>query len=274
MIKVAITGGHDKTTPGKRSPDGKYLEYYWNDIRAKLLMDAVNAVSGMEAKIFDDPTGAKDPPLSTIMTRVNNYKPQVFFDLHSNAASTSTWVDNARGVSIYCRTGDTDSHRFGETVGKALCAATGLRYRGTSETNWERIYGCNVLPCRNRTPLSLLIEWGFHTSRPDIAIMTNPELNAKGVKAITDVVWQHFNGGTLPEERPLLRRGSSGDGVKTLQAALLSNGFNPGPIDGIFGPRTEAAVRRFQQVVMGPNYVDGVVGPLTWAALLPEKQNP
>lgn len=37
-------------------------------------------------------------------------------------------------------------------------------------------------------------------------------------------------------------------------------------IDGIFGPRTEAAVRGFQQALgIG---VDGIVGPLTWRGLV------
>jgi len=59
--------------------------------------------------------------------------------------------------------------------------------------------------------------------------------------------------------------GSSGDIVKTLQTALISKGFNPGPIDGIFGPITEAAVKSFQTSV---NILsDGIVDNLTWVAL-------
>jgi len=35
--------------------------------------------------------------------------------------------------------------------------------------------------------------------------------------------------------------------VRTSQQALRDHGYNPGPIDGIHGPRTTAAVRKYQQ---------------------------
>jgi lysozyme len=65
--------------------------------------------------------------------------------------------------------------------------------------------------------------------------------------------------------QPELSRGSVGDAVKRLQQLLLSKGFDPGPLDGVFGPRTLAAVRDFQRE--GAISVDGVVGPQTWGAL-------
>jgi hypothetical protein len=65
--------------------------------------------------------------------------------------------------------------------------------------------------------------------------------------------------------KPLLRRGSRGDAVRDLQAALLRAGFSPGPIDGIFGPQTEGAVRAFQ--LARSLLLDGIVGPQTWGAL-------
>ena len=34
--------------------------------------------------------------------------------------------------------------------------------------------------------------------------------------------------------------------VRALQQRLLQLGLNPGPIDGIYGPRTAAAIRQFQ----------------------------
>ncbi len=63
----------------------------------------------------------------------------------------------------------------------------------------------------------------------------------------------------------LLREGSRGPAVAQVQRQLKSVGFNPGPIDGIFGPRTRAAVIAFQK--HAHIAVDGVVGPQTRGAL-------
>lgn len=35
--------------------------------------------------------------------------------------------------------------------------------------------------------------------------------------------------------------------VKSLQKALQEKGKDPGPIDGVMGPRTQAALREFQK---------------------------
>ncbi len=64
---------------------------------------------------------------------------------------------------------------------------------------------------------------------------------------------------TMPADRPELRSGASGDGVRWVQMRV---GCVP---DGKFGPATERAVREFQRAAgLGD---DGVVGPKTWAAL-------
>jgi hypothetical protein len=65
--------------------------------------------------------------------------------------------------------------------------------------------------------------------------------------------------------RPTIQEGSSGEDVEVLQRALLRAGFDPGPVDGEFGPVTTAAVRKFQAA--RGLVVDGVVGPQTWSAL-------
>src|SRR5215207_2935505 len=53
--------------------------------------------------------------------------------------------------------------------------------------------------------------------------------------------------------------------VRQLQRALRHGAYAPGPVDGLYGPLTEGAVRRFQQTDGLTS--DGVVGPRTWAAL-------
>ncbi len=65
---------------------------------------------------------------------------------------------------------------------------------------------------------------------------------------------------------PILRIGARGEAVADLQRRLQAVGFSPGPIDGWFGPQTQAAVRAFQQ--SRGITVDGWVGPQTWDQLL------
>jgi hypothetical protein len=60
---------------------------------------------------------------------------------------------------------------------------------------------------------------------------------------------------------PLLR----GPDVLAVQRRLAALGFDPGPLDGAYGPATERAVRAFQRSAgIG---ADGVVGPVTRAEL-------
>ena len=67
----------------------------------------------------------------------------------------------------------------------------------------------------------------------------------------------------------LLKRTSPymrGDDVKVLQSMLNVLGFDCGAVDGIFGDKTKAGVKAFQQAK--GLVVDGIVGPKTKAALL------
>jgi peptidoglycan hydrolase-like protein with peptidoglycan-binding domain len=68
-----------------------------------------------------------------------------------------------------------------------------------------------------------------------------------------------------PSALPRLALGAKGDAVKTLQKALTDKGYQPGPLDGKFGPRTRAAVLAFQRA--NKLTVDGWVGPQTWGRL-------
>jgi murein DD-endopeptidase MepM/ murein hydrolase activator NlpD len=62
-----------------------------------------------------------------------------------------------------------------------------------------------------------------------------------------------------------LRDGHSGQDVAALQLSLAWHGFPSGSIDGGFGPRTEAAVRRYQS--WARLMADGVAGPGTLRSL-------
>lgn len=69
----------------------------------------------------------------------------------------------------------------------------------------------------------------------------------------------------------ILKQGSHSETVLAIQEMLTTLGFQPGGIDGIFGPNTEKAVIRFQE--FAAIYADGMVGPITMAALEKEYKN-
>jgi peptidoglycan hydrolase-like protein with peptidoglycan-binding domain len=65
-----------------------------------------------------------------------------------------------------------------------------------------------------------------------------------------------------------VRRGDNGAGVRLLQSILKYYAYppyDPGAVDGDFGPRTETAVINFQKDL--ELTTDGIVGPLTWIRL-------
>lgn len=64
---------------------------------------------------------------------------------------------------------------------------------------------------------------------------------------------------------PVIRQGSVGQPVRSLQYLLNARGAGLA-VDGIFGSRTNAAVRNFQ----GTHglAVDGIVGPQTWRSVI------
>ena len=65
--------------------------------------------------------------------------------------------------------------------------------------------------------------------------------------------------------QPTIAPGATGDAVRRLQRALRRTPDLGLSVDGVFGPKTETAVKGFQQ---GAGLVvDGIVGPLTWGAL-------
>jgi hypothetical protein len=73
-------------------------------------------------------------------------------------------------------------------------------------------------------------------------------------------------GGTTETALPVLRNGSSGSAVRTLQYMLRASGRSV-TADGVFGSGTESAVRSYQSA--HGLTVDGVVGNNTWYSILP-----
>ena len=83
--------------------------------------------------------------------------------------------------------------------------------------------------------------------------------------------WQEIRIPVAPEDTgvgacPRLRMGDRGPKVRRFQELLRISGFDPGPSDGIFGPRTHRALLSLQKSVKEIE-ITGVADRETWRAL-------
>ena len=81
-------------------------------------------------------------------------------------------------------------------------------------------------------------------------------------RALEEAQWKLGDRSLNLQEPPLMH----GDDVAALQSRLTEMGFDCGRVDGIYGPRTELAVKDFQKSVGAT--ADGKCGPATIIALI------
>lgn len=95
-----------------------------------------------------------------------------------------------------------------------------------------------------------------------------PATGAAGVGKYTCTYARHgdlmFAGNSATTTR-LTMRNTTGPDAAEVQCLLLRHKLSPGDVDGYFGERTEAEVKRLQRLDRVP--ADGIVGEQTWALL-------
>ena len=114
---ILIDNGHGLDTLGKRSPDGKFLEYAYNrEIATRIVADLKDR--GYNAQLLvPEP---EDIPLSERVRRINAHcntlgkSNVILISIHVNAAGNGTKWLNATGWSCYTSKGQTTSDRIAE----------------------------------------------------------------------------------------------------------------------------------------------------------------
>ena len=114
---ILIDNGHGLDTPGKRSPDGKFLEYaYTREIATRIVADLIDR--GYNAQLLvPEP---EDIPLSERVRRINAHcntlgkSNVILISIHVNAAGNGSQWHNATGWSCYTSKGQTTSDLIAE----------------------------------------------------------------------------------------------------------------------------------------------------------------
>lgn len=104
-------------------------------------------------------------------------------------------------------------------------------------------------------------QFGSKTESAVKAFQGDRQLTVDGI--VGEITWLNID--EADTSNPLLRKGSTGNPVRRAQKRLTLAGYDTGGVDGSFGAKTEAAVKRFQ----GDQGLveDGIVGPATWARI-------
>ena len=182
---ILIDNGHGLDTPGKRSPDGKFLEATYNrEIARRVVADLKDR--SYNAQILVPET--QDIPLSERVRRINTHcqalgkSNVILISIHVNAAGNgSKWL-NATGWSCYTCKGQTTSDLIAESFYEAAKKNfPGRRIRtdySDNDPDWEE----NFYILRHSLCPAILTENFFMDNHSDLEYLQS----RAGKQAIVD----------------------------------------------------------------------------------------
>ena len=184
---ILIDPGHGIDTPGKRSPDGKFLEYLWNRQIADLLIDRF-MVMGIDASLVV--TETNDISLSTRVQRVNKMCSKIgasniiLLSIHSNAAGDGSKWMSAQGWSCYTSKGDTKSDVIAECLYDAFEAEFAEKKIRKDMSDGDRDWEENFYVLKKSKCPAVLLENFFYDNRDECAWLLKDETKERIADAI------------------------------------------------------------------------------------------
>ena len=103
--------------------------------------------------------------------------------------------------------------------------------------------------------------FGSKTEGAVKVFQTSKGITADGV--VGPITWLNID--EADQSEPILKEGSRGLPVRRAQKRLSLAGYDTGGVDGIYGSKTAAAVKKLQHDTGLAE--DGIVGPKTWAKI-------
>ena len=177
-MKILIDPGHGIDTPGKRSPDGLFLEYLWNRQVADLILEGLVS-AGVDASLVV--TETNDVTLRNRVNRVNTICNRVgasnvlLVSIHANAAGNgSAWM-NARGWSCYTSKGKTKSDQVAECLYDAFEEEFQDRKIRKDMSDGDRDWEENFYVLQRSKCPAVLLENFFYDNREECAWMLQGE---------------------------------------------------------------------------------------------------
>lgn len=185
-MTILLDNGHSIDTPGKRSPDGSFLEYKYSRIIAGRIVTLLTS-DGLDARLLTPET--TDTPLRTRCERANalcktlGAQNVILLSIHVNAAGNGSKWTTATGWSAYTSLGNTRADLLATYLYKAAAKYLPhfpLRtdYRDSDPDLEENFYILRHTLCP-----AVLTENLFMDNRQDVQFLQSHS----GLEAITDL---------------------------------------------------------------------------------------
>ena len=192
---ILIDPGHGIDTPGKRSPDGKFLEYLWNRQIADLLLDRF-IIMGIDASLVV--TETNDISLSTRVQRANKVCSKVgasnviLLSIHSNAAGDGSKWMSAQGWSCYTSKGKTMSDQIAECLYDAFEEEFQDRKIRKDMSDGDRDWEENFYVLTKSKCPAVLLENFFYDNRDECTWLLKDETKERIADAIVKGIVQYI----------------------------------------------------------------------------------
>ncbi len=187
-MKILVDNGHGVETRGKRSPDGRLLEYaYTRRLAAEVVARLCAAGIAAELLVPEE----NDIPLTERVRRANRKHRTtdggvVVVSLHCDAAGDGSQWHSARGWSVFVCGGASVASRELAAALAAEAEAQGLKVRRPtpSQPYWER----NLYLCRHTLAPAVLVENLFQDNREDVDLLLSDEGFGRLVEVVVGAV--------------------------------------------------------------------------------------
>lgn len=189
-MKILIDNGHGQDTAGKRSPDGRLLEYAYAREIADRLEKELNA-RGIEAvRITPE---EYDVSLSERCRRANKYgaKGVLLVSIHCNAAGADGKWHDAHGWAAYV---SKNASVNSKTL--ARCFIQAAKEQGLAVREWsarEPYWTQNLAICRDTKCPAVLTENLFQDNRADVDYLLSEEGKQAIVTLHVDGITDYIN---------------------------------------------------------------------------------
>lgn len=194
-MTILLDPGHGNNTPGKRSPDGRFLEYRFNrEIASRL--NARLLQLGYDSRIIVPEL--EDIPLAERCRRVNavcqalGKDDVILISIHANASGNGSQWMKAQGWSAYTSKGQTKADILAECLYDAAAAnLPGKRIR-TDSSDGDRDWEENFYILRHTICPAVLTENFFYDSKDDLAFLESEEGKQAVVKLHMDGITNYL----------------------------------------------------------------------------------